>query len=367
MRRAYAAGMKTSTGNSSKTFISPKTFLVSQFIRFAIYCVSLSALLLLVAPSREVARGAEPVKVAMTADRWQITGEGEFQQYKGMEALSLKKGAAMLNGLTFRNGTIEFDVVPLQMGAGIGFRWRDKDTYEYIYLRPSADCVAAGACIQYAPTTQGVLLWDLFPQYQSAATLHDGDWNHVKMVVSGQRMNVYVNGVKTPTLKIGRLEGDTMEGALTLQAPGYFANLTVVPDAVEGLASEPEKDPTTDDRRLVRNWQVAPASELAADKEPGFSDMPDSSAAWQSITAERGGLVDITRLYGMPLPRPRRSITWLKTTIKSDKNQSIKTAIGWSREVWLFVNGKPIYADKNLYQPPTARKAPDGRCSLENG
>jgi hypothetical protein len=77
--------------------------------------------------------------------------------------------------------------------------------------------------------------------------------------------------------------------------------------------------------------------------------------------------VDITRLYGMPLPRPRRSITWLKTTIKSDKNQSIKTAIGWSREVWLFVNGKPIYADKNLYQPPTARKAPDGRCSLENG
>jgi hypothetical protein len=26
-----------------------------------------------------------------------------------------------------------------------------------------------------------------------------------------------------------------------------------------------------------------------------------------------------------------------------------------------------VYADKNLYQPPTARKKPDGRCSLENG
>jgi hypothetical protein len=26
-----------------------------------------------------------------------------------------------------------------------------------------------------------------------------------------------------------------------------------------------------------------------------------------------------------------------------------------------------VFADKNLYQPPTARKPPDGRCSLENG
>jgi hypothetical protein len=40
---------------------------------------------------------------------------------------------------------------------------------------------------------------------------------------------------------------------------------------------------------------------------------------------------------------------------------------GWSREVWVFVNGRPVYADKNMYQPPTARKKPDGRCSLENG
>ena len=76
--------------------------------------------------------------------------------------------------------------------------------------------------------------------------------------------------------------------------------------------------------------------------------------------------MDITRLYGMPLPRPRRSLTWLKTTIKSDKNQSIKTAIALCREAWVFVNGKPVYADKNLYPVPTARKAPEGRCSLEN-
>src|SRR5262249_23709847 len=41
--------------------------------------------------------------------------------------------------------------------------------------------------------------------------------------------------------------------------------------------------------------------------------------------------------------------------------------VGWVREVWVFVNGKLVYSDKNLYMPATARKAPDGRCSVENG
>jgi hypothetical protein len=31
------------------------------------------------------------------------------------------------------------------------------------------------------------------------------------------------------------------------------------------------------------------------------------------------------------------------------------------------VNGKLVYADKNLFDSEEARKFPDGRCSLENG
>jgi hypothetical protein len=62
-----------------------------------------------------------------------------------------------------------------------------------------------------------------------------------------------------------------------------------------------------------------------------------------------------------------RSLTWLKTTISSAASQSKNAAIGWSREVWVFVNGQRVYADKNLYQPPSARKPPDGRLSLQNG
>jgi len=341
------------------------------------YMVSAIALGLCLSPGHDSARAAEQIKFAMTAEYWTTTGEVEFVQRDGHDALKLNPGnsaahkmtgQAVLNDFTFRNGTIEYDVEPLgNMGAGIGFRRRDKDTYEDFYLRPRPNCSEAADCTQYAPQTHGVLLWDLFPQYQAPAPLREGEWNHIKLVISGQRMNVFINGTKSPTLKIGRLEGDAQEGGLLLQGPGLFANLSVIPDAVEGLPAEPEKDATAEDHHFVRNWQLAPYSVLSADKEPSATDLPAPSAAWLPLTAERSGLVNISRQYGLPLTRPDRALVWLRTTITSDKIQSKKVHFGWSREVWVFVNGSLVYADKNLYQPPTARKTPDGRCSLENG
>src|SRR5690349_23420000 len=99
----------------------------------------------------------------------------------------------------------------------IAIRQQDENNFELLYLRPDPACPAFSACIQYAPATHGVMLWDLFPQYQSRAPLRDTGWNHVRMVISGRRMRVFVNDVTTPTLDIGRLEGDAVTGRLRLQ------------------------------------------------------------------------------------------------------------------------------------------------------
>jgi len=340
-----------------------------------ISAVSLLSLCFL--PALLPARAAEPVKIPMTADYWKTEGSIAFVQYNGADAIELKPGnrelkvmtgQAILNDFTFRSGTIEYDVDATSgMGAAFAFRQRDKDTYELFYLRPRPKCSEAIDCIQYAPQTHGILLWDLFPQYQSPAPLREGEWNHIKLVISGRRMNVFINGTQAPSLKVGNLEGDALEGGLMLQGPGIFANLTVTPDAVEGLSSEPEKDPTAADSRYVRNWQVAPYSTLATDHEPSIAELPAASTDWTALVAERGGLVNVSRKYGLPLTRPDRGVVWLKTTIHSQTQQQKRVSIGWSRELWFFVNGKLVYADKNLYQPPSARKTPDGRCSLENG
>jgi hypothetical protein len=313
---------------------------------------------------------AEPIAIPMTPDRWQTKENAEFLRqlgfYRGL--MRLNSGTAVLKGLTFADGTIEFDVNTIGRGMpGIAFRQKDDDDFELLYLRPDPACPAFQACIQYAPQTHGVLLWDLFPQYQTRAPLRETGWNHIKMVVSGQRMNVFVNDVPSPTLQVGRLEGDAMSGGLRLQGPATFANLVITPGAVGGLSPQPVDDPTDGDRGLVRRWHLSPSAMLALGKDAGYDDMPHGAPQWRTITAERNGLMNISREYGRPLPDPGRAVAWLKTTITSDRKQAKKVDIGWTRDLWVFVNGKLVYADRNLFEVEGARKFPDARCSLENG
>ena len=315
-------------------------------------------------------QAAEPITITMTADHWQVKENAEFFRQLGFYhgLMRLNSGDAVLKDFTFSNGTIEFDVNMIGRGApGIAFREQDGSNFELLYFRPDPSCPAFSACIQYAPQTHGVLLWDLFPQYQTRAPLRENGWNHIKMVVSGRRMNVFVNDAALPTLEVGRLEGDSSKGRLRLQGPGTFANLVITPDAVEGLSPEPAKDRLDRDRGLVRNWQLSTFFGLPNGENPVYKEMPGASQEWKAISTERNGLVNLSREYGRPLPEPNRAVAWLKTTITSEGKQTKKVDIGWTRELWVFVNGKLVYSDKNLFELEEARKAPDGRCSLENG
>ena len=339
----------------------------TPFSKNALNRMALCACLL---PAFPIAQGAQPITVAMTADHWQTKENAEFLRqlgfYQGL--MRLNSGTAVLKGVTFGDGTIEFDVNTIGRGApGIAFRQQDEGNFELLYLRPDPSCPAFRACMQYAPQTHGVLLWDFFPQYQIRAPLRENGWNHIKMVVSGRRMNVFVNDAGSPTLAVDRLEGDAMKGGLHLEGPGTFANLVITPDAVDGLSPEPARDALEGDRGLVRNWLLSKSFALANGKDAIYDEMPDTSQEWKRIGAERNGLINLSREYGRPLKEPNRSVAWLKTTLTSDRKQAKKIEIGWTRELWVFVNGKLVYADKNIWEQEGARKFPDGRCSLENG
>ena len=319
-------------------------------------------------PSR--APEAGPIAIPMTADRWQTKENAEFLRqlgfYRGL--IRLNSGTAVLKDTTFGDGTIEFDVETIGRGMpGIAFRLKDDDTFELLYLRPDPACPAFRACMQYAPETHGVMLWDLFPEYQTRAPLRANGWNHIKMVVSGRRMRVFVNDVVAPTLEVGSLEGDAATGGLRLQGPATFANLVITPGAVEGLRPEPVEAPLDADPGLVRRWRLSPVAALPAGKEPSYDDMPGAALDWKTLGTERNGLVNLSRVYGRPYRSPNRAVAWVRTTITSDRKQTKKVDIGWTRELWLFVNGRLVYADKNLFDVEAARKFPDARCSLDNG
>ncbi|MGC4051309.1 MAG: hypothetical protein QM757_18280 [Paludibaculum sp.] len=135
-------------------------------------------------------------------------------------------------------------------------------------------------------------------------------------------MDVFVNDAPKPTLVVDRLEGDATEGGLHLLGPASFANLVVTSGSVEGLSPEVPGDPLDGDRGVVRNWRLSNYSALPNGKDPVYEGMPGLPREWQAISAERRGLINISRVFGRPLAQPTRALAWLKTTITSDQEQS---------------------------------------------
>ena len=329
----------------------------------ALFIAHAASVALAVPPAPRTPPSSRSRRIAGRSAR--ASGSSSIAAWQAIEIPRLPtRPEAVLKGLTFTNGTIEVDVEGTTgLGPSIGFHRRDSATYELFYVRPQPDCATRPDCVQYAPVTKNVLLWDIFPEPQAPARYVPGQWNHVKLVVSGRRLRVWVNG-GAPALDVTRLEGDAHEGAIVLQGTGFLANVKVTPDAVEGLDPRPGPDPTAKDARYVRNWMVSPVATLAAGATPDLATRPADKSAWTALPAETGGLVNISRRYGLP---EGRSLVWLRTTIRAAAKSEKRAAIGWNDEVWVFVNGKQVYADVNDYLKPELRKKPDGRLSLENG
>lgn len=326
-------------------------------------CVWL-ALWPVLATATETIPGTTPaVTVPMTPDRWQADGNVEFLS-GGI--LRINDGKAALGGLSFGDGSITFDLKPIGEDIpGIGFRNGADNAGEIFYLRPQPRCEAAYDCVQYAPQAHGLLMWDIYPEYEAPAPVRENDWNHVKLLVSGQKLRAFVNSAAV--LSVDHLAGDLRQGSLSLQGPALFANVVVSPSVDQAAFASPAPDATDTAPGLVRAWQVSTASVLPDGHIPLLGEMPGGTTRWSGIDVERYGLVNLSRRFGGVAERGSSAIAWLRTTIVSDRDRTVPVSLGWTREIWVFANGSPVFADKNLYYPSASRKRPDGTLSLLNG
>jgi hypothetical protein len=322
-------------------------------------------------PKKE-STASEAISIPFTAEKWEFEpGKVQFTEYRGLRVARLngESGDIIFKELSFKNGTIEFDVEVNQPSPfpTIYFRWQNKNESEHVYLRTGvASKRNAFDAVQYASIVNGVNLWDLQHEFQSAAHIKINDWNHIKLVVSGKQLRVYINNPTEPNLEIPYLEGDTHEGKIGIGTgfPGeaVFANLTVTPHATEGLPEMAAPDLTKHDTRYIRGWQISKPDSLPIGRELHVSLLPNENTTWESITAERRGLVNISRKLGNSASR---RYVWLLVNIKSEVDQKINLKLGFSDEVWVFVNRQPVYLDKNIYYL-NMLKSPNGRISLDN-
>jgi hypothetical protein len=306
------------------------------------------------------------VKVAMTAAQWEVPPNGvEFITHKNAPSIKINGNKVAVKDLQFSDGTIEFDIDPQEEPfAGIFFRMADDNENEYFYLRIGlAGNPVAMDAVQYAPLVKGVNLWDLLDHYQGAANFKKNEWNHVKMVISGKQMLVYLNDMNRATLEIPRLEGNTSTGKIAFNGRCVISNLIVKHGEVEGLSPREGFDPTHHDSRYIREWQVNEPQPLPRGHELFEGNIPKLLVPWKGISAERRGLINLTRLYG---EGDDRRYVWLRTKLISETEQKKKISLGFSDEVWVYLNKQPVFVDKNLYTSPLMRKEPNGRISIEN-
>ena len=307
--------------------------------------------------------------ISMQPAFWEFQSDQvEFITHKSVSAIKSlgDQPAIILKDHLFEDGTIEFDIELTDTRfATIYFRRADDQETECVYLRAYRAGNPLGPdAIQYASIVKGITLWDLQGHYQGSALLKKEGWNHFKLVVSGQQMLVYVNDMERPALQIPKLEGNTTQGGIAFEGKAIFANLVVRSGEVEGLPKKEGFDPTLQDPHYLRNWSVTAPVSFPFGRDIVNEDMPNDDTDWMEISAERLGLINLTRIYGGSENGERR-LVWLKTTIKSDAVREYRLNMGFSDEVWVIINKQLLYLDKNYYGNPIM-KEPNGRCSIEN-
>ena len=314
-----------------------------------------------------------PLPISLVADNWQASGNATFIAREAFPQGILQvtseseQGFVALKDMHFDNGTIEFDIKPVgEEMPGIRFHQKNGDTADMLYIRVSPDCPASQDCLQYVPIIKSRVLWDVYPQYQASAPFRENEWNHIRLVISGRRMNVYVNGRTEPSLRVAHLEGDASTGTIAFEGTAYYANLTLAPGVTDGLDPKAPADPAAGDPRYLVQWQGTDPVSMGTTDHLSLSNMPSSGSRWSPVTADYGGLMNLSRFHAPTPKQAPAQVIWLHTTVRSNREQMRHVAVGWLREIWVYANGKPVFSGKNLYNVKGGRKAPDGRLSLEN-
>ncbi len=119
----------------------------------------------------------------------------------------------------------------------------------------------------------------------------------------------------------------------------YVMEAVLKPGKVEGLSPIAATDPTANDQRYLRHWQMTTPDTLAPGIDFTYGLMPGKETGWQPIDAERRGLINLTRKW---VVNRTHQLIWLKTTIHAEAAGRYTLRLGFVDEVWLFLDGLTI-------------------------
>jgi hypothetical protein len=275
--------------------------------------------------------------------------------YLGQPSLFIGDGVDLVGGSSFADGTIEVDIAMHGHAsfAGIAFRAASDTDYELVYLRPHRS--RQPDALQYTPIFNGSEAWQLYSGegFTAAAELPLNRWVHLKLVVAGYTLRLYVDGAPDPQLTVTTLKRPWTHGMVGLWGRlggANFANLVVKPS--DTTAPTPPPEPAAD-RRVLTSWELSPAFETAKVRPDALPALLPSFS-WMTVTAERTGIVNVARYRASVRttgsPADSRDLVFARATIESVRRQRMKLVLAYSDAVHLFVNGRLLFAGESAFR-----------------
>jgi len=290
---------------------------------------------------------AEPDPKTFSEESWTFIGDAIVEEHDGQQALRLgvpAEGAPAGFGMAiakmdpFTDGIIEYDVAFAEGRnfGGVQLRMQSEGDYEDFYMRghqsgnPDAN--------QYMPKYNGLPAWELYygAPYSAPITYNEG-WNHVKLALASDLMDVFINDMDTPAfttyLKRDEEAGGFAFWGLAIQSTVWFANVAietdVSPEIVGTPAPEPEATPST-----IMSWEVS--STFDRSEQDGTSD----GLSFTQIDCEESGMLNLARVQGIA---EGQDTAYAKVTVVSDEAQTKAFEFGFSDVATVYLNGQILF------------------------
>lgn len=194
---------------------------------------------------------------SLSNSEW-LNVRAEPVRYRGRAALRLleqdmmsdTESIAILPNSNFKDGVIETEIAgspradaPMDMRGFVGIAFRVQphgSQFECFYIRPTNgradDQLRRNHSTQYVsqPDYPWYKLREEQPGvYESYTDLVSGEWTKIKIVVSGIRAELYVNGAEQPCLIVNDLKLGNAEGGIALWVgagtEAHFSDVIVKP------------------------------------------------------------------------------------------------------------------------------------------
>jgi hypothetical protein len=289
--------------------------------------------------------------VPFTSDQWRFaTKDYAVEEYLGKQSLFLKNNKAFLTDASFENGIIEYDVAFPQGRAFIGvyFRMQDDANYEEFYIRshqsgnPDAN--------QYSPVFGGLAAWQLYygEGYGVPMSYSFNTWIHVKLVISGKYMDVYLNDMERPVL-FAELKRPVQKGYLGLGnflGENHYANFSHTSmDKVQLKGAPKPAQPA--DAGTVTRWQVSGGvSEKSLTGITSLKSFEKSDLKWKTAETETTGTLNLASVAAWS---QENNTVFARVMVDSEKEQLKKFVFGFSDRARVYLNDDLLFSGEDNY------------------